>query len=360
MLSQRVICIVYLKVLLGGQLFAVELVLYVGHLEAAQHRGHLGARAQILVQLLQRPEILLGAALANVQQLRVHLLQALVVELLAQDAELALEVGCTGCCWISSMKGGGGRTNRNKLHKCVSLPRLSMHSFRLRSHSLSSISDESSESGSSASSPLESRSGPAPPRLEPDRCDSAPDMSSSLSLFAAVAMLLVTAAKGIALPLAIALTDEGIDAAAAAVADDIEVDVMVLLALMMLAAAAAAPTDPTIVVASAEAPVESGAVAMSAAMPSAPSCVVMTPSGVVVAATTVFMDGIAALPANTQFLPRVWVARSVSGRERGTLDGKGASHRRLCRLHGLLRERCGVGALDWLPERRGAREFRGA
>lgn len=179
----------HLVVLQSGQLLAVELVLDVLRLQGAQHGRHFGARAQILVQILQRSEVLLRAATADVRQLRVHLVDALAVELLAQNTELPLQIGCTT---EESALDQFGFVRPFKAVRLYS-PRLSMQSLRRRSHSLSSISDESSESGSSASSPLESRSGPAPPRLDPDRCDSAPDiMSSSPSLSAAAAAAAAT------------------------------------------------------------------------------------------------------------------------------------------------------------------------
>lgn len=84
----------YLEMLQSRQLFAVELVLYVGHFQAAQYGSDFGARAQILVQFLQRSEILLGATLTDIEQLCVDLMQAFVVQLFAQDAKLTFQIGC--------------------------------------------------------------------------------------------------------------------------------------------------------------------------------------------------------------------------------------------------------------------------
>lgn len=77
-----------------GHLLAQELVLDVLGAQLPQNGRHLGPRSHIVVQTLQRPQILLRSATPDVRQLCFHLVHSFAVQLLPQDAKLALQVGC--------------------------------------------------------------------------------------------------------------------------------------------------------------------------------------------------------------------------------------------------------------------------
>lgn len=72
-----------------------------------QHTGHLNASIHYFVQLFQWLQVFGGAFVANIAQLRIDLLHAFLVQLLAQYLKLILQIAC---------KRRGHTQNMAKMH----------------------------------------------------------------------------------------------------------------------------------------------------------------------------------------------------------------------------------------------------
>lgn len=141
--------------------------------EFFQHASHFNAILHVVGETFQWFQILLRSTVSHIGQMSFDLFDAFLVQLFAQNGKLLLQIACKRDKKETQMNSRMFWTTKRIFS---TLPIYLTNPAVRRSHSFSSNSDES-ESGSSAS--LESAFGS---RLEPECCDSAPDISSSPSL----------------------------------------------------------------------------------------------------------------------------------------------------------------------------------